>query len=96
MRPTNAALAILALLFLLTMFKPLEAARILDEGEEELMKRGSLLLQSLQKGPVPPSGSGPGTHIPATNTLGHKGFAGQAMPPPVHPQHTVQFGVATN
>ncbi|KAE9463878.1 hypothetical protein C3L33_04212, partial [Rhododendron williamsianum] len=125
MRTRNVALAILALLFLLTIFKPHEAARILHEQEEELMKCESLLLQSLahtpvdpshpspdtnipastlgqkafamQRTSVTPSHPSPGTHIPAS-TLGQKGFAGQAMPlpPPVYPQHTVQFGVAAN
>ncbi|KAG5567461.1 hypothetical protein RHGRI_002870 [Rhododendron griersonianum] len=100
MRTRNVALAILALLFLLTIFKPHEAARILDEEEEELMKRESLLLQSLDHSPVDPSNPDPGTFIPASSTLGQKGFAGRAMPlpppPPAYPQHTVRFGVATN
>lgn len=96
MRTRNVALAILALLLLLTVFKPHEAARILDEEEEELMKRE---LQSLQRAPVNPSGPDSGTYTPASTTLGQKGFAGQAKPlptPPAYPQHTVQFGVATN
>ncbi|KAI8574452.1 hypothetical protein RHMOL_Rhmol01G0354900 [Rhododendron molle] len=100
MRTRNVALAILALLFLLTIFKPHEAARILDEEEEEeeLMKRDSLLLQSLDHSPVDPSRPDPGTYIPASSTLGQKGFAGRALPPPppAYPQHTVRFGVATN
>ncbi|KAF7153013.1 hypothetical protein RHSIM_Rhsim01G0267300 [Rhododendron simsii] len=94
MRTTNVALAILAILFLLTIFKPHEAARILDDDEEELMKSESLLLLSLalQRVPVTPSHPSPDTHISAS-TLGQKGFAGQAMllEPPVYPHHTVQF-----
>ncbi|KAF7152620.1 hypothetical protein RHSIM_Rhsim01G0267200 [Rhododendron simsii] len=58
MRTRNVALAILAVPFLLTIFKPHEAA--MDEEE-------SLLLQSLQRGPVNPSAPSPGTYIPASN-----------------------------
>lgn len=87
MKPINKSLAILALLFLLSTFKPNEAARVLTEE--------NLSLQSLAKGDVPNSGSNGGTYIPRTSTLGHKGFAGHAMPPPL-PQLMVPVGVATS
>ncbi|KAI8574456.1 hypothetical protein RHMOL_Rhmol01G0355300 [Rhododendron molle] len=79
MRTINVALAILALLFLLTIFKPHEAARTLHEQEQELMKSESLLFQSLAHTPVDPSHPSSDTHIPA-NTLDQKGFALQRAP----------------
>ncbi|KAE9463974.1 hypothetical protein C3L33_04167, partial [Rhododendron williamsianum] len=88
MKPINKALAILALLFLLSMFKPHEAARVLSEK--------NLSLQTL-RGDVPPSKPDGGTYTPRTSTLGQKGFAGQAMPPPPPlPQLMVPVGVATS
>lgn len=89
MKPINKALAILALLFLLSMFKPHEAARVLSEE--------NLSLQSL-RGDVPPSKPDGGTYTPRTSTLGQKGFAGHAMPPPPLPlpQLMVPVGVATS
>ncbi|XP_059599205.1 uncharacterized protein LOC116803646 [Vitis vinifera] len=43
-------------------FRELEAMRLLGGGQ--WAKRNSLVLQSLQKGPVLPSGPSPCTHIP--------------------------------
>ncbi|KAF7154421.1 hypothetical protein RHSIM_Rhsim01G0267700 [Rhododendron simsii] len=95
MRTINVALAILALLFLQTIFKPHEAARILHEQEEELMKCESLLLQSLDHTPVDPSHPSPGTHIPAS-TLGQKGFAVQRTPvTPSHPNPGTHIPAST-
>ncbi|KAH7864638.1 hypothetical protein Vadar_032023 [Vaccinium darrowii] len=59
------------------MFNLCEAARVLNEE--------NLILQSLQRGPVPPSAPRKGYHTPDTTTLGQKGFAGHAMPPPLVP-----------
>ncbi|KAI7982746.1 hypothetical protein LOK49_LG15G00609 [Camellia lanceoleosa] len=97
MRPQNIVLAILALVFLLSI-KPLEASRVLYK---ERMKTENLLLQSLDHSPTPPSAPDDHSHIPASsttiNTISEKGFAGHTMPsPPVNPQLTDPFGVAKN
>ncbi|CAL5427473.1 unnamed protein product [Camellia sinensis] len=97
MRPQNIVLAILALVFLLSI-KPLEASRVLYE---ERMKTENLLLQSLDHSPTPPSAPGGGSHIPASsttfNTISEKGFAGHTMPHShVDPQLAAPFGVANN
>ncbi|KAK3200700.1 hypothetical protein Dsin_024115 [Dipteronia sinensis] len=65
----------------------------------------ALILQSLQKGPVPPVGANPCTHIPNRGTgrctLTQKNFAGGddhdrvAHAPPVFPDFIVRFGVAS-
>ncbi|GMP90720.1 hypothetical protein CsSME_00041710 [Camellia sinensis var. sinensis] len=97
MRPQNIVLAILALVFLLSI-KPLEASRVLYK---ERMKTKNLLLQSLDHSLTPPSAPSGGTHSAASNTtintISEKGFAGHTMPPPpVNPRLTVPFGVAKN
>ncbi|KAL7172545.1 hypothetical protein ACSBR2_032102 [Camellia fascicularis] len=104
MRPQNIVLAIVALVFLLSM-KPLEASRVLYE---ERMKTENRLLQSLNHSPTPPSAPSDVSNIPTPfpphrassttiNTISEKGFAGHIMPtPPVNPRLTVPFGVAKN
>ncbi|KAL7198643.1 hypothetical protein ACSBR2_021028 [Camellia fascicularis] len=80
MRPLNIVLlAILALVFLLSMIKPHEASRVLNEKEE------NLLLPSLRV-PVPAWGPNPPTYIPTpsikASTISQKSFAGHVMLPP--------------
>ncbi|GMP99534.1 hypothetical protein CsSME_00046969 [Camellia sinensis var. sinensis] len=79
-RPLNIVLlAILALVFLLSMIKPHEASRVLNEKEE------NLLLPSLRV-PIPPWGPNPPTYIPTpsikASTINQKSFASHVMPPP--------------
>ncbi|KAI7983767.1 hypothetical protein LOK49_LG15G00610 [Camellia lanceoleosa] len=105
MRPQNIVLAILALVFLLSI-KPLEANRVLYK---EQMKTKNILLQSLDHSAITPSGPSGSTnlptpsppHIPASsttiNTISEKDFVGHTMPPPpVNPRLTIPFGVAKN
>ncbi|KAL7200854.1 hypothetical protein ACSBR1_032722 [Camellia fascicularis] len=99
MRTQNIVLAILMLVFLLSI-KPLEASRVLYE---ERMKTENLLLQSLDHSPTTPSGPSGGSHIPTSsttiNTISEKGFAGHTIPHPhphPHPQLVAPFGVANN
>lgn len=89
--------AILAIVFVLSM-KPNGGCRVLNGQEEELSKIPNvIILQSLQKGPVPPPGN-PIGHTSAT--VSEKGFAGHfmAQPPPshAHPRLVVPLGVVTN
>ncbi|KAH7862849.1 hypothetical protein Vadar_010246 [Vaccinium darrowii] len=88
MKPINKSLAILALLFLLSMFNTHEAARVLNEE--------SLILQSLQRGTVPPSGPSNGRYTPGTSTLGQKGFAGCHTTPLPLPQLMATSGATTS
>ncbi|KAG8370769.1 hypothetical protein BUALT_Bualt13G0017900 [Buddleja alternifolia] len=111
MRSLKLTLAIIAVIFLITI-NQYEATRVLDEEEEQWMKRGqNVLLQSLQRRPVrPPSPNGctwvPGSGgRPCTATVSQQNFAGHvtASPPPPHaaafdpyPEQMLQFGVATD
>jgi hypothetical protein len=95
MRILNLILAVLLLLSLhVQLYK---ASRILPE---ELNK--DLSLQSLQKGPVPPSaGSGctniPGRNGPSCPQVNEMHYAGNTLPSDAaFPRLNVQFGVATN
>ncbi|KAF5936700.1 hypothetical protein HYC85_024206 [Camellia sinensis] len=78
MRPLNVVLlAILALVFLLSMIKPHEASRVLNEKEE------NLLLSSLRV-PAPPWGPNLPTYIPTpsikASTINQKSFVGHVTP----------------
>ncbi|KAJ9696875.1 hypothetical protein PVL29_008876 [Vitis rotundifolia] len=69
---TSRKLGLLVVLFSFTLlsawsFRELEAMRLLGGGQ--WAKRNSLVLQSLQKGPVLPSGPNPCTHIPEQRML---------------------------
>ncbi|KAL3517668.1 hypothetical protein ACH5RR_020257 [Cinchona calisaya] len=106
MRNLNSVFCI-TLMVLAISIKPYEATRMVFGDEEE----EHLFLQSLQSrkavNPPAPSGcsfipGGGGTPCTAS-TINEKNFAGRvavAAPPPpptnAYPQHTVQFGVATN
>ncbi|KAH6766763.1 hypothetical protein C2S52_017746 [Perilla frutescens var. hirtella] len=99
-------IAINALVFML-MVQPFEASRILEEEEEQWMKRGQdLLLPSFQRGrPTgPPSPSGctytpGGGGKPCTASISNQNFAGISHPSPpaasAYPKQMLQFGVAT-
>ncbi|CAL5363233.1 unnamed protein product [Camellia sinensis] len=70
------------------------------EGEQWLSNKG-LVIQSIKRGPVPPSGSNPCTYIPgghgrctlAENEVNFSGHVGRA--PPAFPDVMVRFGVAS-
>ncbi|OMO95545.1 hypothetical protein COLO4_15804 [Corchorus olitorius] len=97
MRVLSIALAALLLLFLLQI-QTLNASRLLHE-ESKLVKK--LDLQSLQKGPVPPSEGSSCTNVPGNGgpgcPLNEMHYAGGAALPRAgtFPSLTVQFGVAT-
>ncbi|RVW18588.1 hypothetical protein CK203_116301 [Vitis vinifera] len=87
---TSRKLGLLVVLFSFTLlsawsFRELEAMRLLGGGQ--WAKRNSLVLQSLQRGPVLPSGPSPCTHIPEQRagrcTLNEKNIADDiaAAPP---------------
>ncbi|KAJ7954761.1 putative Transmembrane protein [Quillaja saponaria] len=94
-------LLVLALVVLLTLplhFKPNQASRVLhDEGNLILDKE--LGMQSLQKGPVPPSRPSGCTNIPGSGGIGcpvkQMNVAGDAFR--AYPQfmHMVPFAAAT-
>ncbi|KAF2302496.1 hypothetical protein GH714_036569 [Hevea brasiliensis] len=80
-----------------------EAIRILDDEEEELMIiNKDIVLQSLPKGPVPPSRSNGCTNIPnqgGAPCTNQRNFAGHAVAPPQHAYPGLlvpNFGVATD
>ncbi|PIA45272.1 hypothetical protein AQUCO_01700661v1 [Aquilegia coerulea] len=87
------------IMFMLISSKQLEAMRPL-EGDEWLLKKDDLVIQSLQRGPVAPSGRSPCTYIGGSNTgrcpLNGRKTAGHvvAQAPPVFPGAIVEFGVA--
>ncbi|XP_057961345.1 uncharacterized protein LOC131153207 [Malania oleifera] len=98
-----------ALIFILIIAISLGSgfARVLEgdheqwvQGHEE-SKKGLMMLQSLQRGPVPPSGKSPCTYIPGRNsghcTLNGRNFAGHgaAHAPPAFPEFVVEVGVAS-
>ncbi|KAJ6883821.1 hypothetical protein NC652_030925 [Populus alba x Populus x berolinensis] len=77
------------------------AARPLMEGErwsEKIVGN----IQSLQRGPVPPSTGSPCTHIPGRGsgkcTLGERNFAGHtvALAPPAFPDAIMNFDAAAS
>ncbi|KAL7198657.1 hypothetical protein ACSBR2_021041 [Camellia fascicularis] len=90
MRPLSIVLVILAVLALLSSFKPHEASKVLHEEEKMWMKKENLHLQSLPKVPVcpprrnPPIIPGPPCSI-KPSTISQKGYASHAMPPPPPP-----------
>ena len=94
MKPLSIVLVILALLISLSIISNIEACRVLHK-EEEWMKRPNLVLQSLQKAPVRPPGSGctgvpGGGGNPCPNTIDQMGFAGHVTVSPPHYSSTVR------
>ncbi|OMP09313.1 hypothetical protein COLO4_05588 [Corchorus olitorius] len=80
------------LIFLVSCSHPCEASRVLSEDV--------LVLQSLQKGPVPPSGHNGCTNVPGGGgppCISGMNFAGRLMPPPPpsslqpDPHHQIQM-----
>ncbi|KDP44280.1 hypothetical protein JCGZ_05747 [Jatropha curcas] len=91
-------------LLVFLILTPNEATRILDEEEENFMmmvvKKQGLILQSLQKGPVTPSGPNGCNYVPGRGgapCTSQRTFAGHGVAPPNHayPGVVVPFGVAT-
>jgi hypothetical protein len=80
MRHLNLLLAVTAVVFLMNMHTE-EGFRVMEE--EGTNK--DLLVESLQKGPVPPSAPSGCTYIPGRGgapCTSQRGFAGHAMAPP--------------
>ncbi|KAG8389238.1 hypothetical protein BUALT_Bualt02G0208100 [Buddleja alternifolia] len=110
MRSSKVTLAIIIALVFLLSTKSYEATRILDEDEQQWMKKDQkLLLQSFQRGSPtgPPSPNGctwvPGSGGPPCKaSISEQNFAVIASPPPpvaaaiddAYPEQMVQFGVA--
>ncbi|PWA35738.1 hypothetical protein CTI12_AA607880 [Artemisia annua] len=96
MRTDTKTLFVMILFVLLFInIVPNGACRLLgDEFEEPWMKRGNLLLSSLQRGPVPPPGNGCcNTGGCGNPCIGSKKVArgrgsGTAPPPPLTPTST--------
>ncbi|KAL7105411.1 hypothetical protein ACP275_07G042800 [Erythranthe tilingii] len=109
MRQLNIVLVLILSILLLCL--PLgKSSRLLllhDQGEEALLKDKSLFLNSLQRGPVPPSGPSGCTNIPGSGggacPINEMHFAGGAPPrrgrgrssTSAYPQLIASFGVAT-
>ena len=64
---------------------------------EDGIKNKALLIQSLQAGPVPPSGSSPCSHIPGTGIcINEKNYAGPFVhPPPSYPGAVIDSAAAS-
>ncbi|KAL3717383.1 hypothetical protein ACJRO7_008895 [Eucalyptus globulus] len=82
---SKVAVGVVMLLFLAeTIVKPKEAFRVLIKGNEGGCANDAarvLILQALQKGPVPPSRDS-GGHTPGADTTNTRAFAGQAVASP--------------
>ncbi|KAL6343595.1 hypothetical protein AAG906_024960 [Vitis piasezkii] len=94
MKLLNIVFAI-AVLLLVLQVRPYTASRILYEQEEKIVA------ESLQRGPVPPSGPSGCTYIPGGGgpncPVQEMHFAGDALPrASAYPRLMVQFGVATS
>lgn len=107
--PRAFLVCLVAVMMSINMKQPAcEATRVLDEDEEEWMRKGQqppeLLLASLQWRDVSPPGPNPGTN--GATTLGTKNFAagnsnthvhhGRPSSAAAYPRHNIQFGVAEN
>ncbi|KAK7819857.1 hypothetical protein CFP56_039501 [Quercus suber] len=100
MRLLNKVLAVLLVLFLLqhVQIQSCKASRLLYKGGELLHKEPRL--QSLQRGPVAPSGPSGCTYIPGTNGPGcpvnEMHYARNALPrASPYPRLMGPFGMAT-
>ncbi|KAL7144890.1 hypothetical protein ABFS83_07G041700 [Erythranthe nasuta] len=109
MRHHNIVL-VLVLSILLLCLQLGQSSRLLllhDQGEEALLKDKTLFLNSLQRGPVPPSGPSGCTNIPGSGggacPINEMHFAGSVPPrrgrgrssAAAYPQSIATFGVAT-
>ncbi|KAL9161767.1 hypothetical protein ABFS82_07G042200 [Erythranthe guttata] len=102
MRHHNIVLVLVLSIFLLCLQLGKSSRLLLlhDEGEEALLKDKSLFLNSLQKGPVPPSGPSGCTNIPGSGgspcPINEMHFAGRGRSSAAaYPQSVATFGVAT-
>ncbi|OMO71985.1 hypothetical protein CCACVL1_18003 [Corchorus capsularis] len=94
---------IFAIVLLLSFDQHVLATRPLDEEVQVPTFNKNVILQSLQRGPVPPSGGNPCTNTPGRsrgrctltemNVVG--GHGGVAHPPPAFPEYVVSFGAAS-
>ncbi|KAH6761950.1 hypothetical protein C2S52_019383 [Perilla frutescens var. hirtella] len=90
----HAVLLFVFLIFTSHFCEEIVAMRILG-GEKWMIK--NLVIQSLPRGPVPPSGSNPCTYIPGGAPRGRCTLAGDfsdhaAAAPPAFPAVTFRFG----
>ncbi|OMO96234.1 hypothetical protein COLO4_15407 [Corchorus olitorius] len=92
---------IFAIVLLLISFdQHVLATRPLDEEVQVPTLDKNLILQSLQRGPVPPSGGNPCTNTPGRSRgrcmlTEMNGHGGVAHPPPAFPEYVVSFGAAS-
>ncbi|XWS58379.1 hypothetical protein CRYUN_Cryun08bG0029200 [Craigia yunnanensis] len=95
---------ILGILLLLS-FQHVLATRLLDEDQILPSSNKNLIVQALQRGPVPPSAGNPCTNIPGRNRgrciaeinvdVGGSGSFVANHAPPAFPDFVVKFGAAS-
>ncbi|CAK9143558.1 unnamed protein product [Ilex paraguariensis] len=89
------------LILILLCLQQCKASRMLDGEEQEWVKKGDTdVLQSLQRGPVPPSGPSGCTNIPGSGgpncPIKQMNFAGVALPrASAYPRLVAPFGATT-
>ncbi|MBA0728358.1 hypothetical protein Golax_001262 [Gossypium laxum] len=102
---TNFTVTFISAIVLLLTFQHVLATRPLDEVPSF---NHNLILQSLPRGPVPPSTGNPCTNIPGRShgrcmltemdAVGRRGGSGGGVPhlaPPAFPEFVVKFGAAS-
>ncbi|KAE8728496.1 Phosphoribosylaminoimidazole carboxylase atpase-subunit isoform 1 [Hibiscus syriacus] len=99
------AVTFISAIVLLLSFQHVLATRPLDEEDDVHSFNENLIVQSLQRGPVPPSTGNPCTNIPGRsrgrctltemNTIGDGGVAAYHAAQPVFPEFVVKFASAT-
>ncbi|KAF9608932.1 hypothetical protein IFM89_012100 [Coptis chinensis] len=101
MRVPIKVIATVVVIIVLSIVHPHNATRTLYEEEEKWMMKRSLISESLQKGPIPPSGpsgctyipgnGGPSCHIKGKMVAGYVFARARAYPHLIRP-----FGVAAD
>ncbi|GMP56125.1 hypothetical protein CsSME_00020713 [Camellia sinensis var. sinensis] len=92
---------VISMLVVLLLFQPSIASRVLHEEHKGVGKnRDTMVMASLNRVPVPPSGPSGCTNIPGSNgppcPFQEKNFAGDALPhASTYPRLMARFGVAT-
>ncbi|CAL5337500.1 unnamed protein product [Camellia sinensis] len=93
---------VISMLVVLLLFQPSIASRVLHEEEHKRVgkNRDTMVMASLDRVPVPPSGPSGCTNIPGSNgppcPFQEKNFAGDALPhASTYPRLMARFGVAT-